>query len=101
MAASALEIEQNPKFQELVATRKSLGWTLSLVMLAIYFGFILLVAFDKSFLGTPLSGDGVTTIGIPIGLAVIISAFVLTGIYVVKANARYDELTRQIVEESK
>ncbi len=101
MAASALEIENNPKFKELVATRKSLGWTLSLLMVAIYFGFILLVAFDKSFLGTPLSGDGVTTIGIPIGLAVIISAFVLTGIYVVKANARYDELTRQIVEESK
>ncbi len=101
MAASALEIENNPKFKELVATRKSLGWTLSLVMLAIYFGFILLVAFDKAFLGTPLSSDGVTTIGIPIGLAVIISAFVLTGIYVVKANARYDELTCQIVEESK
>jgi uncharacterized membrane protein (DUF485 family) len=101
MAKTALEIEQNPKFQELVATRKKLGWTLSFVMLAIYFGFILLVAFDKPFLGTPLSGAGVMTIGIPIGLAVIVSAFVLTGIYVVKANARYDELTRQIVEESK
>jgi len=101
MAASALEIEKNPKFQELVATRKSLGWSLSVLMLAIYFGFILLVAFDKSFLGQPISGEGVTTIGIPIGLAVIVSAFVLTGIYVVRANARYDELTRQIVEESK
>ena len=84
-----------------MATRKSLGWTLSILMLVIYFGFFLLVAFDRSFLGTPLSGAGVTTIGIPIGLAVIVSAFVLTGIYVVKANARYDELTRQIVEESK
>ena len=101
MAATAQQIEKNPKFKELVATRKSLGWTLSIVMLAIYFGFILLVAFDKQFLGTPLSGAGVITIGIPIGLVVIISAFVLTGIYVVKANARYDELTRQIVEESK
>ncbi len=101
MAASAIDIENNPKFKELVATRKSLGWTLSLVMLTIYFGFILLVAFDKPFLGTPLSSSGVTTIGIPIGLAVIVSAFLLTGFYVVRANARYDELTRQIVEESK
>jgi uncharacterized membrane protein (DUF485 family) len=101
MAATALEIEQNPKFQELVATRKKLGWTLSLVMLAIYFGFILLVAFNKAFLGTPISPSGVTTIGIPIGLGVIVSAFVLTGFYVVRANARYDELNRQIVEESK
>ena len=101
MALSALEIEKNPKFKELVATRKSLGWTLSLVMLVIYFGFVLLVAFDKPLLGTPLVAGSVATIGIPIGLLVIISAFVLTGIYVVKANARYDELTRQIVEESK
>lgn len=100
MAASALEIEKNPKFKELVATRKALGWSLSVIMLMIYFGFILLVAFDKAFLATPL-GTGVTTIGIPIGLGVIVSAFVLTGIYVLKANARYDELTRQIVEESK
>jgi uncharacterized membrane protein (DUF485 family) len=101
MAATAKQIENNPKFKELVSTRKKLGWTLSLVMLAIYFGFILLVAFNKAFLATPLSGEGVTTIGIPIGLGVIISAFVLTGYYVVKANARYDELNRQIVEESK
>jgi uncharacterized membrane protein (DUF485 family) len=100
MALSALEIEKNPKFQELVSTRKTLGWTLSVLMLVIYFGFILLVAFDKGLLGAPF-GAGVTTVGIPVGLAVIISAFVLTGIYVVKANARYDELTRQIVEESK
>ena len=84
-----------------MATRKSLGWTLSLLMLLIYFGFIMLVAFDKPLLGTPISGEGVTTIGIPIGLAVIVSAFLLTGFYVIRANARYDELTRQIVEESK
>ncbi|WP_374548019.1 DUF485 domain-containing protein [Rhodoblastus sp.] len=42
-----------------------------------------------------------TTIGIVIGLAVIVSAFVLTGIYVSKANASYDALTKEIVEESK
>ena len=104
MAASALEIEKNPKFKELVAARKSLGWTLSFVMLAIYFGFILLVAFNKdlgNLLGTPLGAGSVTTIGIIVGLCVIVSAFVLTGIYVIRANARYDELTRQIVEESK
>jgi len=104
MAASALDIERMPKFQELVAARKSLGWRLSSAMLAIYFGFILLVAFNKdlgNFLGTPLYSGAVMTIGILVGLLVIISAFLLTGIYVVKANKRYDELTRQIVEESR
>lgn len=98
--ASYQTIMNNPKFKALVSERSSIAWTLSIVMLAIYLGFILLVAYAKGFLGTPL-GSGVMTYGIPIGLFVIISAFILTGIYVRKANARFDDLTRQIVEESK
>src|SRR5450631_1305597 len=92
-------IKQNPDYKELIRRRSSLGWSLSLVMLVIYFGFILLVAYAPKFLGTPL-GTGVTTIGIPIGLFVIVSAFVLTGIYVSKANSKYDTLIRRIVERS-
>ncbi len=91
--------KNDPDYQELVRRRSSLGWTLSLIMLVIYFGFILLVAYAPKFLGTPL-GAGVTTIGIPIGLFVIVSAFVLTGIYVSKANSKYDGLIRRIVERS-
>ena len=91
------KIKQDPNYQELVRRRSSLGWTLSLIMLVIYFGFILLVAFAPKFLGIRL-GAGVTTIGIPIGLFVIVSAFVLTGIYVSKANSAYDALIRRIVE---
>ncbi len=94
------EIEANPKFIELVSKRKSLGWTLSAVMLAIYLGFILVVAYAPKVLGAAL-GAGVTTVGIPVGVLVIVSAFVLTGIYVSKANAEFDSLTKQIVEESK
>ena len=91
------KIKQDPNYQELVRRRSSLGWTLSLIMFVIYFGFILLVAFAPKFLGIRL-GAGVTTIGIPIGLFVIVSAFVLTGIYVSKANSAYDALIRRIVE---
>ena len=100
MAGDIQSIENNPKFQELVSARKSLGWSLTALMIVIYFGFILLVAFDPKLLGTPIYG-GVTTIGIPVGLFVIIAAFVITGIYVARANATYDTLTQQIVEESK
>ena len=92
-------IKQDPNYQELVRRRSSLGWALSLTMLAIYFGFILLVAYAPKFLGTPL-GTGVMTIGLPIGLTVIVLAFVLTGIYVSKANSSYDALIRKIVEGS-
>jgi uncharacterized membrane protein (DUF485 family) len=100
MALSALEIEKNPKFQELVAKRRSLGWSLTFLTLVIYFGFILLVAFEPKLLGTPI-GNGVTTLGMPVGLAVIVATFLIVGFYVMRANAIYDVLTRQIVEESK
>lgn len=105
-AQSSEHIRNNPKFRELVTKRTSFAWTLTAAMLAIYFGFILLIAYGKAFLGTPLFGAGtaaasVTTIGFPIGVGVILSAIVLTGIYVRRANTEFDELNRQIIEESR
>jgi uncharacterized membrane protein (DUF485 family) len=100
MAGDIQSIENNPKFRELVSARQSLGWTLTALMIVIYFGFILLIAFDPKFLGMQIGG-GVMTLGIPVGLFVILAAFVLTGIYVARANATYDTLTQEIVEESK
>ncbi len=90
-------MSEHPKFQELVRRRSRFAWTLSWIMLLIYQGFILLVAFAKGFLATPIAG--VITIGIPIGLGVIISAFLLTGIYVWVANSRFDEMTRELIKE--
>ena len=96
----AAKVRSNPKFAQLVAKRNSLAMTLTIAMLIVYFGFILLVAYAKPFLATPL-GAGLMTWGVPIGVGVIIAAFILTGIYVSKANAEFDTLTAQIVEESK
>lgn len=91
-------VESNPKFRELVEARGRFATTLTVVMLAIYFGFVLLVAFAKPFLATQIGG-GVVTIGIPLGLLVIVSAFVLTGIYVAKANTTFDRLNADILRE--
>jgi len=93
-------IKQDPQFHELVRRRSTFAWSLALLMVLIYFGFVLTVAFDKEVLARSLFG-GVTTIGIPIGLGVILSAFILTGIYVARANSTYDELTRKIIEKVK
>ncbi len=92
------QLLRSPHFQELVRQRTRFTWTLSLVMLVIYFGFILLVAFAKPLLATKV-GDGVTSLGIILGLGVIFSAFILTGIYVQRANSRFDELTRHLTRE--
>ena len=89
---------QNPSFQRLVHERSSFAWILSAVMLGIYFGFIILVAFAHELLATKI-GNGVTSLGILLGLAVIFAAFVLTGIYVQRANSRFDELTTNLKRE--
>lgn len=95
------KVQSNPKFHELVQKKTSLGWKLSLIMLVIYYGFVLMLAFSPSTLGTPLGAGMVTTIGIPIGIAIILSAFVLTGVYVHKANKEFDPLNQQIIEEAR
>lgn len=93
-------VQSNPKFAELVRKKTGLGWTLSIIMLVIYYGFIALLAFSPKTLGTPLAPGLVTTVGIPVGVLIIVSAFVLTGIYVRKANNEFDALNREIVEEA-
>ena len=68
-------ILNNPKFQELVRKKRTLSWSLAALMLFIYIGFILLVAYAPDFLHS--SFNGATTWGIPLGIGVIISAFLL------------------------
>ena len=91
-------IRANPKYQELKRKRSSFGWWLTLLMMVVYYGYIALIAWNKPFLSQPL-GAGVTTIGVPIGMGVIIFTIVITGIYVRRANGEYDRLTREILED--
>ncbi len=91
-------IETNPHYIQLVKDRTRLGWLLTLAMLVVYYGFIVLIAFNKEALSIPI-GNGVTTTGIPIGLFVIVFTVVITGIYVRHANGKYDELTAAIRRE--
>ena len=92
-------IETNPHYIQLVKDRTRFGWLLALAMLVVYYGFILLIAFDKEALSIPLGGGVTTTTGIPVGLFVILFTVLITGIYVRHANKRYDELTAAIHRE--
>ena len=100
-AADAIvaRIEANPKYHELRRKRNRLGWTLTVLMLLVYYGFIGLIAFDKAFLAQPI-GDGVTSVGIPIAFGVIVFTVLITGIYVYRANSEYDRLTAEILKDA-
>ena len=88
-------IASHPKYQELKRKRTSFGIWLTISMLVVYYGFILLVAFNKPFLATRL-GAGVMTMGMPIGLAVIVFTVVITAIYVRRANSEFDAMSEEI-----
>lgn len=94
------KIKKNPKFHELVTKRSKFAWQLAIAMLVVYYTFIMTIAFSPSTLGTPI-GDGITTIGIPVGVIVIVFAFALTGIYVKRANTEFDELTEEIKKDAR
>jgi uncharacterized membrane protein (DUF485 family) len=91
-------IRANPKYKELRRKRNSFGWLLTLAMMVVYYGYIALIAWNKPFLSQPI-GAGVTTLGVPIGMGVILFTIIITGIYVRRANNEYDALTRAILEE--
>mgnify|MGYP003383836110 CR=1 FL=1 len=90
-------IASHPKYHELKSKRSAFGWWLSLLGMIAYYGFILLVAYNKPLLATKI-GAGVTTLGMPIGVAVIVFTIIITWIYVRRANTEFDGLTEQIVK---
>jgi uncharacterized membrane protein (DUF485 family) len=88
-------IQGDPNYRALVKERTSFGWTLSIITLVLYYGYITIVAFAPGLIATKISGD--ITVGIILGAGLIVLSIILTGIYVVRANSRYDDLTRAIV----
>jgi uncharacterized membrane protein (DUF485 family) len=92
-------IVADPNYQMLRSRRSSFGWTLTIAMLVVYYGFILLIAFSKDVLSIRI-GDGVMTWGIPIGFGVIVFTILITGIYVRRANSEFDDLSEKVKREA-
>ena len=96
--ATIEKIRNNPKYQKLVKERSSFAWKLTITMLVVYYAFILIIAFSPATLGASMGG--VTTVGIPVGIAIIVFSFAITGVYVKRANGEFDQLTQEIKEEA-
>ncbi|MDO9600526.1 MAG: DUF485 domain-containing protein [Azoarcus sp.] len=97
--SSVAKIAANPKYQRLIKTRSRFGWLLTAIMMIVYYGYIAIIAFDKELLAARM-GDGVMTVGIPIGFGVIVFTIIITGIYVRRANSEFDALTAEVIKES-
>lgn len=92
-------VKAHPKYQELVRRRTRFGWLMTAIMLVAYFGYVLLIAFNKELLARPI-GNGVTSVGIPLGFGIIVLGIVLTAVYVRRANSEYDALLRAVLDDT-
>lgn len=83
----------------MVALRWRVAAVLTTVMVVVYFGFILAVAFAKTTMGAGIVPG--LSVGIALGAGVIVTAWVLTGVYVFWANRVYDPAVRELREASR
>jgi len=93
---SVAQILEDPEFLKLMRQKNAVTVVLTIVELALYFGFIALIAYNKPFLGQKISEGSSITLGIPIAVGVIVLSWVLTGIYVYWANNKYDAMVKGV-----
>lgn len=93
-----LRILADPGFRELTSARAKLRWSLSVVTLIMFFGFIVVISTARGALGAMIPGSAIP-VGLLLTLAVIGLVVVLTGIYVMRCNSRFDELARAVKRE--
>lgn len=67
-------------------------------MMVLYFAFILFIAFNPTALATKIASESVISIGILSGFVLIVFSFILTGIYVRRANSEFDALNNEVKE---
>jgi uncharacterized membrane protein (DUF485 family) len=94
---SVQDILNDSDFRSLSSQKNSISTILTILELALYFGFIALIAFNKPFLASKISGA--ISIGNPISVATIFFSWVLTGIYIQWANNKYDVLVKKVKEK--
>ncbi len=91
------KVLNSPEFKTIVKSKNSISIFLTILVFFIYFGFILLLAYGKDFLSQKFYGP--ITVGIPIGIGVIVLSWILTGLYVAWANKKYDEKVANLREK--
>lgn len=91
------KILSSSEFKSLVRSKNAISLILTVAELVVYFGFILLIAYNKEFLSQKIYGP--VTVGIPIGIGVIVVSWIFTGIYVAWSNKKYDQKVAEIKEK--
>ena len=92
------QIRSNPKYQDLVRRRGRLAWSLALITIGLFFGFILVAALSPGLLATPVIG--ITTLAVVVGALMPVYLWIVTGIYIRLTSQDYDKISEQIAREA-
>ena len=95
------KIRSNPKFAELVGKRTRFAIVLSLIVLVPYYAFMFLISTQPQLFASKLSEGGVLTLGWPIAALFIVGGWLLTGVYVSRANGEFDTMTQEVLKEAR
>ena len=90
----------NPKFQELVTRRGRFAWTLAIIVLTMFYGYILTIAFNPTALGRPVAEGSMLTVGVAVELFLFIFFWGLTAFYVRRANSEFDAMTQDLIRDA-
>lgn len=93
-------IRENPKFRQLIGTRGRYAWILALIVLTMFYGFVMMVAFVPTSLGKPVAEGSMLTVGVALELFMFVFFWGLTAAYVRRANTEFDALAQQVVAEA-
>lgn len=88
------EILNDPNFKRLKKQKWTISFIFGTILIVFYYGFILLMAYNKSFFGNMIT-EGIT-VGIPLGIFLILGTITVTTFYVIWANKTYDDLVDKV-----
>jgi uncharacterized membrane protein (DUF485 family) len=94
------KIASSAQFNELVRKRNRFAFTLSAIVLIVYYVFVLFAATQGDGFATPVADGSKVVIGLLIGWGIQIFSFLMTGVYVNRANGEFDAMTKAAVREA-
>ena len=90
----------HPKYQELMKKRNRFALLLSAIVLSVYYSYVLVATMKPEIFSAPIGENLTWCIGLVAGFGIQMFAFVMTGVYVWRANGEFDALNRTIIEET-
>lgn len=89
----------NPKFAAMTASRARFSWRLALIVLAVYYAFVFASALAPELMARPLAEGMTFPVGLAAGIVITVFCSLMTGVYVLRANSRYDAMNRDLLNE--